>query len=140
MASGTAGPCLHRAQLCKPNAKESRLLLLIPLWLSLSSHHPAQFRTKVGHKTLNPVWNEEFHIAVSGDSLLQSEPVEFRVMDHDVYTTDDRIGVLHVELSPLLMRNAQGDSGDTIGSGGAGGGVGESGGGDSGDGNNMNRC
>ena len=45
-----------------------------------------------------------FKFDVSNDSILQSEPLEFRVMDHDVYSSDDPVGVVHVDLSPLLMR------------------------------------
>jgi len=44
----------------------------------------------VAHKTLAPVWNELFRFEVN-DSTLQSEPVEFRVMDRDVYSSDDPV-------------------------------------------------
>ena len=30
-------------------------------------------------------------------------------MDHDVYTSNDAIGLVYVDLSPLLMRTADGD-------------------------------
>ena len=43
-------------------------------------------RTQVQRKTLNPIWDEDFRFEVADDSVLQSEPIEFRVMDHDVYT------------------------------------------------------
>ena len=49
---------------------------------------------------------------MADDSVLQSEPIEFRVMDHDVYTSDDAIGLVHVDLSPLLMRIAEGADGE----------------------------
>ncbi|CAM9963369.1 unnamed protein product, partial [Choristocarpus tenellus] len=65
-----------------------------------------QQRTNISRKTLNPVWNEEFKFEVADDSVLQNEPIEFKVMDHDVYTTDDTIGQVYVDLSPLLMRTA----------------------------------
>ncbi|CAM9214727.1 unnamed protein product, partial [Discosporangium mesarthrocarpum] len=68
-------------------------------------------RTTVCRKTLNPWWNEEFKFEVAADSVLQNEPIEFKVMDHDVYTTDDTIGLVYVDLSPLLMRTA--DDNDT---------------------------
>ena len=61
-------------------------------------------RTQVKHKTLAPEWNEPFRFEVNDNSTLQSEPIEFRVMDHDVYTSDDSVGIVHVDLSPLLMR------------------------------------
>lgn len=31
------------------------------------------------------------------------------MMDHDVYTTNDAIGLVYVDLSPLFMRTAGGD-------------------------------
>lgn len=32
-----------------------------------------------------------------------------QVMDHDVYSSNDAIGLVYVDLSPLLMRTADGD-------------------------------
>ena len=32
-----------------------------------------------------------------------------KVMDHDVYTTNDAIGLVYVDLSPLFMRTAERD-------------------------------
>ena len=55
-----------------------------------------------------------FKFDVSNDSILQSEPLEFRVMDHDVYSSDDPVGVVHVDLSPLLMRSDETDGGDRM--------------------------
>lgn len=43
------------------------------------------------------------------DSELQSEPIVFRVMDHDLYSSDDLIGTVSVGLNPLLHR-LEGDS------------------------------
>lgn len=53
---------------------------------------------------MSPVWNESFRFEVSNDSLLQSEPIEFRVMDRDLFSTDDAVGLVVVDMSPLLMR------------------------------------
>ncbi|CAM9485128.1 unnamed protein product, partial [Hapterophycus canaliculatus] len=64
-------------------------------------------RTAVCKKTLNPYWGEEFKFEVADDSVLQNEPIEFKVMDHDVYTTNDAIGLVYVDLSPLFMRTAE---------------------------------
>ena len=66
-------------------------------------------RTQVKHKTLAPEWNEPFRFDVFDNDDLQSEPLEFRVMDHDVYTSDDSVGIVHVDLSPLLMRISESD-------------------------------
>lgn len=44
----------------------------------------------MAHKTLSPTWHELFRFEVN-DATLQSEPLEFRVMDHDVYSSDDPV-------------------------------------------------
>eukprot|EP00947_MAST-08B_sp_MAST-8B-sp1_P005639 g5639.t1 len=63
-----------------------------------------EMRTAVCRKTLNPSWDEDFEVSVADDSRLQNDPVEFKVMDMDVYSADDPIGLVYVDLNPLLMR------------------------------------
>ncbi|CAI5711443.1 unnamed protein product [Peronospora destructor] len=67
----------------------------------------ASFEAKscVCKKTLNPKWDEEFRFDVADDSVLQSQPIEFKLMDHDVYTTDATVGIVYVDLNCLLMRD-----------------------------------
>lgn len=60
-------------------------------------------RTQICKKTLNPKWDEEFRFDVADDSVLQSHPIEFKVMDHDVYTSDTSIGIVYVDLNCSLM-------------------------------------
>ena len=62
-------------------------------------------RTTTYRKSVNPVWNEEFRFEVVSDSSLQNCPVEFRVIDQDLYSTEF-IGALYVDLNPLIMRTA----------------------------------
>ncbi|TDH71838.1 hypothetical protein CCR75_007265 [Bremia lactucae] len=62
-------------------------------------------KSKVSKKTLNPRWDEEFRFDVADDSVLQSQPIEFKLMDHDVYTTDATVGIVYVDLNCLLMRD-----------------------------------
>ncbi|RLN74232.1 hypothetical protein BBJ28_00000605 [Nothophytophthora sp. Chile5] len=62
-------------------------------------------KSSVSKKTLNPKWDEEFRFDVADDSVLQSQPIEFKLMDHDVYTTDATIGIVYVDLNCLLMRD-----------------------------------
>ncbi|CAI5707547.1 unnamed protein product [Peronospora effusa] len=62
-------------------------------------------KSSVFKKTLNPKWDEEFRFDVADDSVLQSQPIEFKLMDHDVYTTDATVGIVYVDLNCLLMRD-----------------------------------
>ena len=64
------------------------LLLLRPSTLAYESNHPP------------PLSDATPAVAV----VVQASPIEFKVMDHDVITADDTIGLVHVDLSPLLMR------------------------------------
>ncbi|CAH0479305.1 unnamed protein product [Peronospora belbahrii] len=68
-------------------------------------------RSSVMKKTLNPKWDEEFRFDVADDSVLQSQPIEFKLMDHDVYTTDATVGIVYVDLNCLLMRDGHGIQG-----------------------------
>ena len=62
-------------------------------------------KSSVIKKTLNPKWDEEFRFDVADDSVLQSQPIEFKLMDHDVYTTDATVGIVYIDLNCLLMRD-----------------------------------
>jgi hypothetical protein len=61
-------------------------------------------RSSVSRKTVTPRWDEEFRFDVVDDAVLQSQPIMFKVMDHDVYTTDATIGVVYVDLNCILMK------------------------------------
>ena len=64
-------------------------------------------KTGVAKKTLNPEWNIDMRINCTDDSVVQNEPLEFRVMDSDTYSADDPIGYVHIDLNPLLTRAAK---------------------------------
>jgi len=67
-------------------------------------------RTKVCRRTLNPDWDEEFRFEVADDTLLQDEPLIFRVLDStDAISTDESIGLVYVDLNPLLTLTATED-------------------------------
>jgi len=60
-------------------------------------------KTKVCRRTLAPVWEEEFRFDVSDDTLLQDEPLIFKVCDSDAtFQQDETIGLVYVDLNPLL--------------------------------------
>lgn len=62
-------------------------------------------KTHTCKKSLSPVWNCDFKFEVMDDSTLQDSPVEFSVMDQDLYSSE-LIGNVYVDLNPLIMRTA----------------------------------
>lgn len=63
--------------------------------------------TEICKKTLNPIWDEEFRFDVVNDSIVQTHPMEFKVMDHDVYTSDTTIGIVYIDLNSILMQDGK---------------------------------
>jgi hypothetical protein len=59
-------------------------------------------KTKICRKSLSPVWEEEFRFDVSDDTLLQDEPLIFKVCDFSDVGKDEGIGLVYVDLNPLL--------------------------------------
>jgi uncharacterized protein YbjQ (UPF0145 family) len=52
------------------------------------------------------VWDCDFRVEINDDSTLQDEPLELRVFDFDVVTSNDIIGSALIDLNPLLMADA----------------------------------
>jgi hypothetical protein len=70
-------------------------------------------KTKVCRKTVSPIWEEEFRFDVSDDTLLQDQPLIFKVCDSDkTLGQDENIGLVYVDLNPLLTTEADRDEQD----------------------------
>jgi len=85
-------------------------------------------QTRTVHHSTNPTYNEEFRFEVADDTLLQDEPLLFHVWDiGDVSTStssnntpprmsskksNGSIGLVYIDLNPLLMRSANEDTED----------------------------
>ncbi|XP_065349897.1 C2 domain-containing protein 5 isoform X3 [Cloeon dipterum] len=69
-------------------------------------------KTDVCRKSLNPQWQEEWHRFEVDDTELQDEPLQIRLMDYDVYSANDAIGKVYIDLNPLLHNSI--DSADII--------------------------
>jgi hypothetical protein len=85
-------------------------------------------KTKICRRTTSPVWDEEFRFDVSDDTILQDEPLIFKVCDADhanfasssapsggsssttTTTRDEAIGLVYIDLNPLLTTES--DRGD----------------------------
>uniref|UniRef100_A0A8D8AJQ6 C2 domain-containing protein 5 n=1 Tax=Culex pipiens TaxID=7175 RepID=A0A8D8AJQ6_CULPI len=61
------------------------------------------FKTDVYRKSLNPIWNSDWYRFEVDDSDLQDEPLQIRLMDYDTYSSNDSIGKIYINLSPLLQ-------------------------------------
>ena len=72
--------------------------------------------SKTIRKSLNPVFNTEFSFEILDDAMIQNAPIEFKVMDQDLYTADV-IGTAYIDINPLIMRAAHGSDRDLMISG-----------------------
>jgi C2 domain len=103
----------------------------VPAATSSSYFHKPGYtaRTNVCRRTLQPVWDEEFRFDVSDDSLLQDEPLVFKVCDlaenstssamnrsnsstgvfmsTSTQTDETSIGLVYIDLNPLLTSEAE---------------------------------
>ena len=70
-------------------------------------------RTRTCRKSLNPTFNEEFRFEIVDDSILQDVPLELKVMDQDLYSSE-LIGVVYIDLTPLIMRTAHSNDKDLV--------------------------
>ena len=83
-------------------------------------------RTRTIRRSANPIYNQEFRFEVADDTLLQDEPLLFHVWDLSSSSggngKQQSIGLVYLDLNPLLMRTAIDEVGEDTGAGGAGGG------------------
>ena len=77
-------------------------------------HKVHSAKTKVCRRTLNPIWDEDFRFEVD-DKFLQDEPLLFKVCDSGSLSYDESIGLVYVDLNPLLTQTASKTDGETEG-------------------------
>jgi hypothetical protein len=109
---GTAGVAL-RSPIGSTPSTDAYVLVTLGGHYSLTDQEENQekqkcytAKTKVCRRTLNPVWDEEFRFDVSNDTLLQDEPLIFKVCDSDTLSSDESIGLVYIDLNPLLAQKA----------------------------------
>ena len=59
-------------------------------------------RTPVMRNSLTPTWNHLWEFKVPSLQALQEEPVEFKVYDHDIFSRNDLIGIVFIDLNTIL--------------------------------------
>eukprot|EP00667_Euglena_gracilis_P001395 EG_transcript_1396 len=59
-------------------------------------------RTPVCRNTLTPTWNHMWTLKVPSLQTLQEDPVEFKVYDYDIFSRDDLIGIVLIDLNIIL--------------------------------------
>ena len=62
------------------------------------------FKTEVCKKSLNPTWDSDWFRFDVDDCDLQEENLQIRIMDYDIYSANDAIGKVHIDLNPLLLK------------------------------------
>ena len=67
-------------------------------------HGMKRFRTRIEKKTLNPQWDQTGEYKGSLTSFLKS-PMMISLYDHDLFSLNDPLGYVSVDLSPLLLTN-----------------------------------
>eukprot|EP00986_Skeletonema_menzelii_P019349 scaffold27725_cov148-Skeletonema_menzelii.AAC.2 len=92
-------------------------------------------RTRTIRRSANPLYNQEFRFEVADDTLLQDEPLLFHVWEvasgssggggGGKYGKQQSIGLVYLDLNPLLMRTAIDEVGEDNKGSSSGGGGGE---------------
>lgn len=62
-------------------------------------------RTRICRQSASPIWDEDCRFEVD-DKLLQDEPLIFRVCHSDAIGQDEVIGLVYIDLNPLLTQTA----------------------------------
>jgi hypothetical protein len=92
------------------NAKDlptmDRKSMLADPFVTIKLGDSKKAQTTIVRKTLNPVWDELFRFEIVNDIALQEEPLELTVYDKDIYTADDAIGSVLIDLNCLLISNS----------------------------------
>eukprot|EP00474_Spongospora_subterranea_P007795 CRZ08253.1 hypothetical protein [Spongospora subterranea] len=60
-------------------------------------------KTPICRKTLHPKWDHLFRVDVPEDTVLQDEPIRLTILDKDIYSSDNTIGVVILDLNCLLV-------------------------------------
>ena len=66
--------------------------------LKMNGH---EYHTATLHKTINPVWGQEFAWRGKRTTML-ADPLHIKVFDDDVFSKDDKLGEINLDLNPLL--------------------------------------
>jgi C2 domain len=69
------------------------------------------YKTDVKRKTLHPVFNSNWFRFEIDDTEIQDEILSLKVMDYDIYSSNDPIGKVCLSLNPLLHQDTKGFSG-----------------------------
>ncbi|KAL3981557.1 C2 domain family protein [Acanthocheilonema viteae] len=62
------------------------------------------YKTDVCVKSLSPVWNSDVFVFETDEQRLFDNPIQFRVMDHDIYSANDAIGRVFYDANLLISK------------------------------------
>ncbi|KAK7195175.1 C2 domain containing protein [Novymonas esmeraldas] len=60
--------------------------------------------TDIARRTRNPVWGHDFRFDTADLLVLQEDPLEIRVFDHDIISRDDIVGMVLVDCNSIIYR------------------------------------
>nr|CCC95015.1 predicted C2 domain protein [Trypanosoma congolense IL3000] len=69
------------------------------------------YTTEIVHMTCNPVWNRVFRLDTPDLLVLQEDPLEVRVYDHDIFSRDDIVGHTFVDCNSMVLKSTPSISG-----------------------------
>ncbi|GET86926.1 hypothetical protein, conserved [Leishmania tarentolae] len=60
--------------------------------------------TDIAHRTRNPVWEHDVRFDTANLLVLQEDPLEIRVYDHDIISRDDIVGMVLLDCNSIIYR------------------------------------
>ncbi|RNF15947.1 putative C2 domain protein [Trypanosoma conorhini] len=66
----------------------------------------AEHTTEIVHMSRHPVWNTDFRIDTSDLFVLQEDPLEVRLYDHDIISRDDLVGLTFIDCNSMVLQSS----------------------------------
>ncbi|SCU66606.1 putative C2 domain protein [Trypanosoma equiperdum] len=64
-----------------------------------------EYTTDISRMSCHPVWNRVFRFDTPDLLVLQEDPLEVRVYDHDIFSRDDIVGHTFVDLNSMVLKS-----------------------------------
>ncbi|EAN91723.1 hypothetical protein, conserved [Trypanosoma cruzi] len=64
-----------------------------------------EYTTEIVHMSRHPVWNTVFRIDTPDLFILQEDPLEVRLYDHDIISRDDIVGLTFIDCNSMVLQS-----------------------------------